>query len=109
MFKRTPISMSSYLVAVVIAKYNHTLPIKFNSFYPDLEKGVLKELKTWGDPKVLETENVKKFHNETQEIIKAFTDKFKVGYAFKKLDQVLVRRFPYKGMENFGLIFYEAE
>lgn len=108
-FSKTPVPMSTYLVAISITTFNHTLIAKFNSSYPNIDSNNFKLLRTIGPKSMLQLENVRKMHIIAKGMLEAFTRRFKVGYALPKLDQIFAEDFAYNGMENFGLIFYKLQ
>ncbi|KAL0271454.1 UNVERIFIED_CONTAM: hypothetical protein PYX00_008543 [Menopon gallinae] len=107
-FKKTPLPISSYLIAVHISDYKSTPPRYFNSSYPGTGQSGRKEFRTWGESRHLNTTQTLAAQSTGLALMDIYAKDFAIPYGFDKVDQVGVSGF-WGGMENWGLIFYNDE
>ncbi|KAL0271452.1 UNVERIFIED_CONTAM: hypothetical protein PYX00_008543 [Menopon gallinae] len=99
-FKKTPLPISSYLIAILVSDYKSSPPEYFSSSYPETGG---KEFRTWGRETYIGQAKLAQASGVA--LMDIYTKDYAIPYGFDKVDQAAVADFP-AGMENWGLIFY---
>lgn len=104
-FKKTPLPVSTYLIAVIVSDYESTPVGHFSNSYPGTGQIGRKEIRVWGQSTYVNQTRTTEAQAFGLALMEIYANDFAIPYAFDKLDQVGVVDFQ-GGMENWGLIFY---
>lgn len=104
-FGKTPVRMSSYLVAFIVSDFKATKVLKFESDY-GTGKAVERNFRTWGEEKYISSGDATFAQTVGTSVIKLLSEYLGIGFAFLKMDQIGIPDFAAGAMENWGLITY---